>query len=228
MAVSRLVQRSNLRRLFAADGTIYVRASWGRETCTPLNPDGTLKMAVMQPKDKVVSSPAIGADGTVYVGSDDGFLYAIKPDGSLLWKYEVIDTVRSSPAIGADGTIYVAGYDGNLHAIKPDGNARWRKDIGSIYFFSSPAVGADGVIYIGSDKGEVYALAPDGTVQWQRPTGGAVFTSPMIAKNGTIYVGSNDGFFYALSSTSQGAANSPWPMFRHDICHTGRVGGTCP
>ena len=34
------------------------------------------------------SSPAIGADGTIYVGSDDDNLYALNPaDGSLKWKY---------------------------------------------------------------------------------------------------------------------------------------------
>ena len=55
----------------------------------------------------VVSSPAIGADGTVYVGSEDDKLYAIDPDGSLKWAYTTGGAVYSSPAIGADGTVYV-------------------------------------------------------------------------------------------------------------------------
>ncbi|MDN5325305.1 MAG: hypothetical protein PWP02_1024, partial [Thermosipho sp. (in: thermotogales)] len=52
------------------------------------------------------SSPAIGADGTIYVGSDDDYLYAINPDGSLKWK---IYGINNSPAIDSDGTIYVGG-----------------------------------------------------------------------------------------------------------------------
>ena len=36
--------------------------------------------------DGVVSSPAIGSDGTVYVGSDDKKLYAIKTDSKDLAK----------------------------------------------------------------------------------------------------------------------------------------------
>ena len=33
------------------------------------------------------SSPALGADGTIYVGSADDNLYALTPNGSLKWKY---------------------------------------------------------------------------------------------------------------------------------------------
>jgi hypothetical protein len=35
----------------------------------------------------IYSSPAIGADGTLYVGSTDGNLYAINSNGSLRWSY---------------------------------------------------------------------------------------------------------------------------------------------
>ena len=35
----------------------------------------------------VESSPAIGADGTIYVGSYDNKIYAINPDGTLKWSY---------------------------------------------------------------------------------------------------------------------------------------------
>ncbi|MEM2089259.1 MAG: PQQ-binding-like beta-propeller repeat protein, partial [Thermoproteota archaeon] len=64
-----------------------------------------------------VSSPAIGYDGTIYVGSHDNYTYALNPDGSLKWKYETEAWVDSSPAIGSDGTIYVGSNDGGLYAI---------------------------------------------------------------------------------------------------------------
>jgi len=35
------------------------------------------------------SSPVIGADGTVYVGSDNYGIYAIDADGNERWTYEV-------------------------------------------------------------------------------------------------------------------------------------------
>jgi outer membrane protein assembly factor BamB len=42
-----------------------------------------------QTGDGVDSSPVIGRDGTIYIGSLDKKLYAIKPDGMLKWTYDV-------------------------------------------------------------------------------------------------------------------------------------------
>jgi len=66
----------------------------------------------------VSSSPAIGSDGTIYVGSKDKNLYAISPDGLKKWAFKTGGNVFSSPAIGSDGTIYVGSDDNNLYAIE--------------------------------------------------------------------------------------------------------------
>ena len=99
------------------------------------------------------SSPAIDSDGTIYVGSEDGYrdgyLYAIDPDGSLKWKFETGGSVDSSPAIGSDGTIYVGSRGGYLNAINPDGSLKWEFKTGG-RIDSSPAIGSDGTIYVGS------------------------------------------------------------------------------
>ena len=71
----------------------------------------------------VFSSPAIGADGTIYVGSGygDNKLYAINgKSGVKLWEFKTGDWVHSSPAIGSDGTVYVGSYDNKLYAIKTE------------------------------------------------------------------------------------------------------------
>ena len=49
------------------------------------------------------SSPAIASDGTIYVGSNDRKLYAVKPDGTKKWEFETGDRVQSSPAVDSDG-----------------------------------------------------------------------------------------------------------------------------
>ena len=68
-----------------------------------------------------MSCPAIGSDGTVYVGAFDGKLYAINGQtGVKLWEFETGSGVFSSPAIGPDGTVYVGSYDKKLYAIKTD------------------------------------------------------------------------------------------------------------
>ena len=67
------------------------------------------------------SSPAIGSDGTVYVGSMDNKLYAINgKTGAKLWDFETGGWVTSFPAIGSDGTVYVGSLDNKLYAIKTD------------------------------------------------------------------------------------------------------------
>jgi outer membrane protein assembly factor BamB len=139
----------------------------------------------------VRSSPAISADGTVYVGSNDGKLYAINPDGSPKWSYTTGGIIwASSPAIGSDGTVYI-GSD-KLYALKPDGSLKWSCTTGGAVH-SSPAIGADGTVYARSEDNSINALNPDGSVKWSHViTGGGgseVDSSPAIGADGTIYVG---------------------------------------
>lgn len=63
------------------------------------------------------ASPTIGADGTIYVGSQDGNLYSVKPDGMQKRAFDTGAEVNSSPTIGTNGTIYVGSLDGNLYAV---------------------------------------------------------------------------------------------------------------
>jgi hypothetical protein len=67
---------------------------------------------------QVVSSRAIGADGTVYVGSADAKVYALKgATGQKLWEFQTVGQVVPSPAIGADGTVYVGSCDYKVYAL---------------------------------------------------------------------------------------------------------------
>ena len=67
----------------------------------------------------VSSSPAIGSDGTVYVGSGDDKLYAINgKTGGKLWEFETGHEVNPPPAIGPDGTVYFGSRDKKLYAFR--------------------------------------------------------------------------------------------------------------
>ena len=105
------------------------------------------------------SSPAIGSDGTVYVGSNDYKLYAINgKSGVKLWEFETGGNVSSSPAIGSDGTVYVGSYDKKLYAINGKSGVKlWEFETGSDVH-SSPAIGSDGTVYVGSDDKKLYAI----------------------------------------------------------------------
>lgn len=146
----------------------------------------------------VESSPAIGNDGVIYVGSTDSRLYAINPDGSLAWSYTTGGSVVSSPAVGAIGTIYVGSTDGFLYALTPQGSLLWRYETGA-GITSSPALGADGAVYVGSADGYLYAIEPSGTLRWRYQTGGPIDSSPALDATGAVYVGSADSYLYTLT-----------------------------
>jgi outer membrane protein assembly factor BamB len=146
----------------------------------------------------VLSSPAIAADGTVYVGSHDYKLYAFNPSGTVNWSYSSGGAIYTSPALGSDGTVYFGSDDYKVHAVNPDGTFKWDFETGDV-IDSSPAIGADGTIYIGSKDNKLYAINPDGTLKWSYTTGGDVDSAPSISEDGTVYVGSDDDKLYALS-----------------------------
>ncbi|MDD5338009.1 MAG: PQQ-binding-like beta-propeller repeat protein [Dehalococcoidales bacterium] len=65
----------------------------------------------------VTSSPAV-ANGVVYVGSEDGHIYAVDTTtGLLLWDYATGGQVSSSPAI-VNGLLYVGSMDGTLYCFE--------------------------------------------------------------------------------------------------------------
>jgi outer membrane protein assembly factor BamB len=105
----------------------------------------------------VNSSAAIGPDGSIYFGCNDGKLYALNPDGSPRWAYTAGGPVASSPAVAADGTIYFGCDDGRLYAVDAGGNALWTFQTGD-YVFSSPAIGPDGTVYFASADGSLYLV----------------------------------------------------------------------
>ena len=149
------------------------------------------------------SSPAVGADGTIYIGSEDNNLYALNPNGRhrLKWKFaapgaSTYGGVYSSPAVGADGTIYV-GAGVYVYALNPNGTQRhrmkWKFAIG-YNEMASPVVGADGTIYVGSSDNNLYALNPNGILKWKFAEAGGL-SCPAVGADGTIYVGGANNFF---------------------------------
>jgi len=170
--------------------------------------DGTIKW-IFETGDGIESSPVIGKDSTIYFGSHDTFLYAVNPNGTLKWKFDMgeqhydenyggtLKSTMGSPAIAEDGTIYVFSAANYLFAVNPDGTERWRFYIKwGTDFWSAPMVGADGTIYLGSARVEeasfdagLYAINPDGTEKWHYSQETGITTPPTIGKDGTIYIG---------------------------------------
>ena len=63
------------------------------------------------------SSPVVMADGTVYVGSNDGYIYAVGMNGAVRWRVQTQGAVQASPAVSSDGTVYISSKDGYFYSL---------------------------------------------------------------------------------------------------------------
>ncbi len=157
----------------------------------------------------ITGSAVIDNDGIIYFGNHYGNFYAMHPNGTIKWKYDIGGSVESTgPAIDENGIIYV----GSAHR-KPDylfaiysnnGTVKWTyKTVMEIY--SSPVIADDGTIYFGHDTqeypwtGYITALYPNGTLKWRYKTDNVIHSDPAIGLDGTVYCGSHNGKLYALN-----------------------------
>jgi outer membrane protein assembly factor BamB len=209
------------------DGTVYV--------AVPNNPTGCSTICALQGASGAnrweftisgyVSDPSVGADGSVYVGSDEGKVYALDGvTGAKRWEFTTVGGVFCSPAIGVDETVYVTAIDfstggGSVYALQgASGAKRWECNIdGGVYF--SPAIGLDGTVFVESGDQKVYALnGATGAKRWEFNTDGGVDSSLSIGADGTLYVVSEDHEVWALDRATgtrrwefTTGGNAHWP-----------------
>jgi outer membrane protein assembly factor BamB len=166
---------------------------------------------------QIWSSP-VRTGNTVYIGSDDGSLWALdletlKPK----WKVDTGGRIRSTPAVSGD-FVYFASDDSFLYCVATsDGSRTWRFDLHSAgiervfpslyppyaydYLSSSPTV-HDGTVFVGSANGTLYAIdAATGQEKWRFATGGRIRSTPKVHQK-RVYFGSWDQHLYALDVDS--------------------------
>jgi cysteine-rich repeat protein len=105
------------------------------------------------------STPAVH-DGKVFIGSDDGSLYALDAgDGSYLWSYATGGEVWSAPAVSGDGKVCFGSLDHTVYCVSEEtGSMIWSYFTGASRLISSPAI-SDGMLIVGNENGQVYAFA---------------------------------------------------------------------
>jgi outer membrane protein assembly factor BamB len=114
-----------------------------------------------------IAGAAVGHDGTVYAGvffGTERYMYAVTPDGDILWQYHIgnLDGNYSPAIIDGDGTIYFTtfrtqGRIGRVHALNPDGSVLWIKDMPE-RVASSPMLAPDGTLYVNCSDTYLYAF----------------------------------------------------------------------
>lgn len=148
--------------------------------------------------------PAIGGDGTVYVGSEECILYAVNPaDGSVKWRHQETggDMIRGSVALDDNGNIYFCKSAQNpsmndLVCLNPDGSEKWRYRPAGEYLANPPsiAIGFDGTVFAGFYG--LHAVTPAGVRKWRSSTvaNDGIYPGPIVVdRNGAVYYGTGDG-----------------------------------
>lgn len=146
------------------------------------------------------SSPAV-VNGTVYVGSDDGKVWAFQSsDGDAKWSFATGGPVRSSPAV-AGGVVYVGSSSGDVYALDADdGTEVWSTTTGPTGVTAPPLV-VRGRVFVGTRDGEFVALDADtGDLLWSHRIWD-VWQSAAFAK-GVVYVGSDHSRVYAYEAST--------------------------
>lgn len=142
----------------SADGTIYAAAG---NRLHAFDPDGQQLWEYVLFADfaSPTSIPAIGLDGTLYVGSVSSGLYAVHPDGTERWVYDTGSDRVGVPTVDREGAVYV-GTTGGLLALDAAGDLRWELRIeGGVGLV---AIGSGGMVYAGAECYKIYAIGAPG------------------------------------------------------------------
>ncbi len=143
-------------------------------------------------------------------GTRDGWLHAVRADGSVAWELQGGGAAFGPPAIAGD-TVYVGSADGRLYAVAlAGGRERWHYQADED-LSTRPAV-AHGLVLVASLQDTVFAVdAAKGTWRWhhRRENKRADFTifgaAAVAAGPEAVYAAWSDGFAAALDPAS-GAA----------------------
>jgi len=168
----------------------------------------------------IYTSPLISpTDGTIYVGSNNGYFHAVDPSGNIKDSFMVDYPFQSSPMMDSSGAIffgagnklYSMGYNGlNLYL-------RWLDPyVSGGTILSSPALDETETVYFGSNDGFVYGInKTTGNLIWQydanitqpNPDINPIYTSPSVDVSNNVIIGNGsymNGELYYLDGSNNG------------------------
>ena len=157
-----------------------------------------------------IRSAATVSGDVIYIGSADGFLYALgKEKGDLKWSFQSNGAIAGTSAVNNELVIF-SSRDNFVYAVsKENGKLVWKFQMQQVlsgyteweYFTSAPVIAGTKVL-VGSGDGHLYALdSQTGKLIWKFKTGGRIRSTAKVHDE-IIYQPSNDGIVYVLSSSN--------------------------
>jgi outer membrane protein assembly factor BamB len=179
----------------------------------------------------IFSTPVIGEDGTVYVGSADGYLYALGAGGRAVWRFRTGGIIDAAAALGRRSRvgrgfpITIGSGDETLYQLRSDPRRLQRGERVRWAFRSAlppattqlvnwwegnVAYGPDGNLYVGNTGGGAYSLTPQGEQRWVVQRANSVWTTPAFDQQGNSYWGSVDLYAYSLDRSGAQRWQTPF------------------
>ena len=102
---------------------VALALAWGGSARAAEPPRTVFRFSASAP---LFARPGVGQSGAVYVGSGDGYVHALSPDGGFRWSYTVKGRVVAPPVEEpSSGRVFVATSEARLYALEPDSHLRW-------------------------------------------------------------------------------------------------------
>ena len=182
--------------------------------------DGSLRWAVpvaTPGSNLYATTPAIAADGSIFIAHRDGKVGSLTPDGEYTeYPSTGLSNITSGVAISRSGMVYVTGGNSlGLFGYNPSTDVSWTYNtnfggassalIGALKS-TTVAIGADGTVYSVSDAtsgGIIFAVdGVTGAEKWAYTTVGAIPDGGVaLGADGTVYASGGE---YLASTPSAG------------------------
>jgi outer membrane protein assembly factor BamB len=146
--------------------------------------------------------PAVGPRGDVYVGTVEGYLHALRPDGAFRWSYTVKGGIVGAPLVSSDGVVHVATTTRQIYAIRPNGR-RWWTFRSPVPIVTPIAMARAGSMVFGGGDDHIWAVSSRAGARWRAKLEGRIAAGPVVSPKG----------FPAVAVTADGvvsAVNGAW------------------
>jgi len=172
--------------------------------------------------EPIVGGSAVGADGTLHLGSWDARLYAVRA-GQIQWQAKLEGQVYGGCSLGPAGEVLIGTRAGWVSCFARTGERLWAKKLRD-GVYGTPAIASGGVVFVPTNANRLYALALDsGEVLWAEHVGRDIRSSPLLLDDGRVLVCSWDFSIYCFEGGAGGPTSSPWPQFQRDATRRGRA-----
>ncbi len=145
-------------------------------------------------------SPAVTADGTIVLGTNDRDEYGLTPAGKVRWRVARNAWSYSTAAVRGRRAAF-GDHRGVVQTVDEHGRVVGRvRGIGQVW--TRPAIAPDGSVFFGTHSGVVQGFTAGGRELLRLKTGGSVESYPALGPDGTLYIGSEDARLYAVDTTA--------------------------